>query len=396
MRTASDIANWWDKQHAQANQELEYFVEQYPGLFGVVLATTVATVMEVGKGTVDVLRLGEGMASGTAGGALADGMRALSIVGTVGKGAKMIKEVVARNTMMKIIVDPGGGACAYVSATQALRQTGQKAFAAVDDLAKALGKAAKDLGALDVDELFKIMKLLKVRTGPLVKFKSWEEVARVVPHDGSVVSFGVIFKDGRAHRLFAFRDALGKIKIMDRGGSAGKLPEVVDDIDFIARKYNSGIGSWLPGFEIKDMFLRFVGPKGLATLVMEVLATTSGDAETTAQMFEAYKSSKKPKRPPIVADTAFITGRTVSTAMTKSVMRMNPVHVRAGDPTQGGPYTVRAGDSLSKIAQKVYGNMMKFGVIYMANRDVIGPNPDMIRPGQVLFIPTLEVVDGIR
>lgn len=307
-----------------------------------------------------------------------------------------MKEVVVRNTMMKLIVDPGGGACAYVSATQALRQTGQKAFVSVDDLAKELKISADSLGGLDVQDLYKLMKDLKATVGPIKKFTKWEEVAQSVPHDGSVVSFGLHFKNKAAHRLYAFRDTFGKVKIMDRGGSAGKLPEVVDDVDFIARKYNSGIASFLPGFEIKNVFMRFVGPKGLATLVMEVLATTSGDAETTAQMFEAFKASKKPRKAPIVAETAFITGRVPPTAMAKSVMRMSPVHVRAGDPTQGGPYTVKTGDTLSKIAQKVYGNMMKFGVIYMANRGVIGPNPNLIRPGQVLMIPTLEVVDGFR
>lgn len=396
MRTAADIADWWDQQHAISQQALDDFVAEYPGLFGVVAATAIATVMEVGKGTVDVLRLGEGLASGTAGGALADGMRALSIVGTVGKGAKIVKEAVSRNTMMRLIVDPGGDRCIFVSATQALRQTGRKAFASVEDLAKALGKSMADLGAADVHDLVKLMTQLKVKTGPLIRFSNWEDVARRVPRDGSVVSFGVKFKDGGAHRLYAFRDSFGKVKIMDRGGSKGKLPEVVDEIDAIARKYNSGIATWLPGFEIKDMFLRFVGPKGLATLLMEVQATTAADAETTAQMFEAYKASSATKKGPIYADTAYITGRTTGSAAPKPVMRMNPVQVRAGDPTQGGPYTVKAGDTLSKIAQKVYGNMMKFGVIYMANRQVIGPNPNLIRPGQVLMIPLLEDVKGLR
>lgn len=50
-------------------------------------------------------------------------------------------------------------------------------------------------------------------------------------------------------------------------------------------------------------------------------------------------------------------------------------------------YTVKAGDSLSKIAKELYGDATKWKQIYEANKDVIGPNPDLIKPGQVLTIP---------
>ena len=49
-------------------------------------------------------------------------------------------------------------------------------------------------------------------------------------------------------------------------------------------------------------------------------------------------------------------------------------------------YTVAAGDSLSKIAQREYGDAGKWRAIYDANRDKIS-NPDLIHPGQVLTIP---------
>jgi nucleoid-associated protein YgaU len=50
-------------------------------------------------------------------------------------------------------------------------------------------------------------------------------------------------------------------------------------------------------------------------------------------------------------------------------------------------YTVVAGDSLSKIAKREYGDAQKWTVIYDANRDKIS-NPDLIHPGQVLTIPS--------
>ena len=50
-------------------------------------------------------------------------------------------------------------------------------------------------------------------------------------------------------------------------------------------------------------------------------------------------------------------------------------------------YTVKPGDSLSKIAKRSYGRADQWQKIYEANKKVIGLNPNMIRPGQQLVIP---------
>lgn len=52
-------------------------------------------------------------------------------------------------------------------------------------------------------------------------------------------------------------------------------------------------------------------------------------------------------------------------------------------------YTVVAGDSLSKIALAHYGSAAqeKWMLIYEANKGIIGDNPSLIKPGQVLKIP---------
>jgi nucleoid-associated protein YgaU len=50
-------------------------------------------------------------------------------------------------------------------------------------------------------------------------------------------------------------------------------------------------------------------------------------------------------------------------------------------------YTVRPGDSLSAIARRELGNEGRWRELYAMNRAVIGPNPDMIRPGMVLTLP---------
>lgn len=51
-------------------------------------------------------------------------------------------------------------------------------------------------------------------------------------------------------------------------------------------------------------------------------------------------------------------------------------------------YTVVKGDYLSKISKRVYGDAMKYNVIFEANKPML-TDPDKIYPGQVLVIPAL-------
>lgn len=50
-------------------------------------------------------------------------------------------------------------------------------------------------------------------------------------------------------------------------------------------------------------------------------------------------------------------------------------------------YTVQAGDTLSKISKEHYGDANKYMKIFEANRDQLS-DPDKIKPGQTLKIPT--------
>lgn len=55
--------------------------------------------------------------------------------------------------------------------------------------------------------------------------------------------------------------------------------------------------------------------------------------------------------------------------------------------TSGTTYTVVAGDSLWKIAQKQMGNSYAWVSLYNANKKTIGSNPNRIYPGTVLQLP---------
>ena len=58
----------------------------------------------------------------------------------------------------------------------------------------------------------------------------------------------------------------------------------------------------------------------------------------------------------------------------------------ASGGTQTRSYTVKAGDTLSKIAKAHYGDANQYSKIFEANRNQL-KDPDKIFPGQVLVIP---------
>jgi nucleoid-associated protein YgaU len=58
----------------------------------------------------------------------------------------------------------------------------------------------------------------------------------------------------------------------------------------------------------------------------------------------------------------------------------------ASSPATGKTYTVKKGDSLSKIAKREYGDAQQWHRIFEANRDTI-KDADLIYPGQVIRIP---------
>ncbi len=60
---------------------------------------------------------------------------------------------------------------------------------------------------------------------------------------------------------------------------------------------------------------------------------------------------------------------------------------QVGHITPGTNYTVRAGDSLWAIAVQAYGNGAQWPRIYDGDKQLIGNNPNLIHPGQVLHIP---------
>ena len=65
------------------------------------------------------------------------------------------------------------------------------------------------------------------------------------------------------------------------------------------------------------------------------------------------------------------------------------INVAATEPqAEAKFYTVKSGDSLSKIAKEFYGDAMKYPAIFEANKPML-KSVDLIYPGQTLRIPEL-------
>lgn len=65
------------------------------------------------------------------------------------------------------------------------------------------------------------------------------------------------------------------------------------------------------------------------------------------------------------------------------------MNVRTDMKSGAACYTVQSGDSLTTISQRFYGSATANNVnkIFYSNQATIGPNPNLIIPGQKLYIP---------
>ncbi len=75
----------------------------------------------------------------------------------------------------------------------------------------------------------------------------------------------------------------------------------------------------------------------------------------------------------------------------KGVSRSAPKKASPPEPEYIAEHTLAPDETLSHLALKYYGSAVKekWMVIYEANKDVIGDNPNHVRPGTVLKIPKL-------
>lgn len=123
-----------------------------------------------------------------------------------------------------------------------------------------------------------------------------------------------------------------------------------------------------------DSIKRYVASKGLPTKDLDI--TYDGKTSTVTV---AGKVSDQATREKIVV----CCGNIASVQRVDDQMTV----VHSDDPSPY--YTVKKGDTLSKIAKEQYGSTSGHSAIFEANKPMLS-DPDKIYPGQVLRIPRLS------
>ncbi len=118
-----------------------------------------------------------------------------------------------------------------------------------------------------------------------------------------------------------------------------------------------------------------------------IAARELGDADRWHELYDANRDVVGPD-PNLIHPGQVLTLPGKAAAAPEPAPEPAPAPAPAPPPAPpGGQYTVVSGDSLSAIAQKTLGDGNRWRELYDLNRDVIGPNPGIIHPGQVLRLP---------
>jgi hypothetical protein len=359
-----DIADWWDEKKRETEAILEEWVEDDPSWFAVAVAGTVQTAMDIGGGTVDTLRLGEGIKEGGWRGVGEDALRLIGLAGPIAKGARGISAFYTRN--------PCGSICGWVSASKALRHTGVQHFSTVDDLARASGQVPG--GIADVADLIpvlqvsgatarvvqvpvaqgflRILQSIGARARAMRPPQTMDEVVKLIKSNpDGVVIFGISWfhtKQGKqvGHALYGFRDFLGRIRFADRGlrnGRHGVIASSLDDLERQVPGY-AGIRNAKPyaNAVMVDNATVVKVQSGAAVVALEVRAVVLANREEARKKMKEIQTRRRTGAPRRKAKS---TGGGSSKGSTASKAGSSPaIHI------------VKAGETWRSIAQHYYGD----------------------------------------
>ena len=136
----------------------------------------------------------------------------------------------------------------------------------------------------------------------------------------------------------------------------------------------SKIKSWIDGKKPVHLIITDVGVDAFCTIEKFNYYEQGGDVGTIY-----YDLTLKEYRE--------VTLRQVKVETETKQATVEPTQTRVDNTTTPKTYTVKKGDCLWNIAKQFYGSGAKYSQIYNANKSVIGGNPNLIYPGQVLTIP---------
>ena len=245
----TEIAEWFEDKRAQSDAILDQWVEESNYSTGImVVAATTKAFTTFGAGFVDVLRLGDGISQGTLKGAGQDALRLVAIF-PVGKAANVLRSVRGMS-LARVIVDTGGPNCFWVASAKAFGQIGHKyggkLLASVDDVARALKMPMNNLWSIpNLATGMAYLQRVGAKIGAVKPVAGAADIAKMVPHDGSVVMIAVRVMDKAnvvgGHAIYAFRNILGQVRYMDRtvGNAAAGAQGVFKSIEEIAPLYGA-------------------------------------------------------------------------------------------------------------------------------------------------------------
>lgn len=390
IECAADFADWYDTVARNYTDEvLTDFVDKHPNFLGVAVAGYVGTSFDITSVFfVDLLRLGNGTAEGSAGGVFQDVLRVLSVI-PIGKvtavGKPLVGRIIQRISNSFYWRTLRGKLCVPISLGQALQFTGQRLLVRLTTTAEAMGRTIASFDGV----LGRGAKPSEVRTAlnelkalfdelPGGAAQSWADIIRHAEAAEGVLLVSV--KRIRAgvdsfHTIMVGKTAEG-VQIFDRTG-------VFKSLDDLSRRYGSvdpsefyGINTAKPLFVIKNWVLdpalanqlNALGPLGAVAVkvAMQIGFNPSVPPETIAEAFRKHVADHESLYPP-------------PTRPPETVSLM-------GTHTVEGP-KIEKHDWLSSIAQKYYGDPLLWPILFDFNKGPDFTNQNKMYVGQRVKVP---------
>jgi LysM repeat protein len=348
----------------------DYVEESGYSLKSMALASTAMAFMQFAKTFTDIGRLGNGVLVEKGWkGVGKDALRSLNLVGVAGAAASRV------SGLLKVVQASNANTCAWVAQTNALRLSGQRFLMTMEEFARRAGVnlqsvAASGRGAGDYAAMMETMQRMGVPARTLVQelsgsARTLEALLGALRGAGKgVVTFSVRFGKGGeyGHRLYATIGRAGNLIIRDPArarilSSAAEIRRVFGASTHLSSSEAIFVPSSLlvrASHAAQGLSEMAIAGKLLLLQMVPVVPVRAQDAQTAIEALHVREANAADALP---------------------------------EPPMSKTHTVQPGDRLSKIAQTYYGSIYKWPLIYEANRETIGTDPNKIKPGQELVIP---------
>jgi hypothetical protein len=385
MYVAAELAEFYRKNFIEPSRHVhaKAWIDAHPENFAVVLMATMnATIEDISMAplrvpemlALDMMHLGTGAAEGSKLGVAEDVLRLLSVtpVGKVVRGTgnllvPFVGSIAQRLSNFAIWRQVRGGVCGLIAAAQAMQRTGQAIPVPLAEIARKAGRpldaiSRKGMTITDIDTALRGLGARVSETSGRV-IRTWQDLATHARGvDGVTLAFidGTTLKGNRVGHFIVVGRSGGSVKIFDRAG-------VFSNLDDLGRRYGVSfrltnepilnIHNWALDPALANQLDKF-GP--LAAVVVRAAAMiTLNPSVPVARLqadFDAFLADRNagplPPNPSPGPPPA------------SDVMAMHYV------PAQGA--------MLSKVSMSYYGTHHMWPLIWDANRELIGPNPNRV------------------